>query len=70
MPGAVPRTSTYALTNATLPYALQLANLGLVGAVKSNGALIKGINVYKGNVTCEGVASAHGLEYTPLKVLL
>jgi alanine dehydrogenase len=70
MPGAVPRTSTYALTNTTLPYALQLANLGFVEAVKSNAALAKGVNIYKGKVTCEGVASAHGLECTPLEILL
>ena len=70
MPGAVPRTSTYALTNATLPYALKLANLGFVEAVKSDPALAKGVNVYKGFVTCEGVAKAHGLEYKPLKELL
>ncbi|MFQ5813734.1 MAG: alanine dehydrogenase, partial [Anaerolineae bacterium] len=70
MPGAVPRTSTYALTNATLPYALKLANLGFVEAVKSNAALAKGVNVYKDKVTCEGVASAHGLEYKPLEMLL
>jgi alanine dehydrogenase len=70
MPGAVPRTSTYALTNATLPYALQLANRGFVEAVKSNAALAKGVNVYKGNVTCEGVASAHGFECKPLEMLL
>lgn len=62
MPGAVPRTSTYALTNATLPYALQLANRGFVEAVKKDTALAKGVNVYKGEVTCDGVASAHGLE--------
>jgi alanine dehydrogenase len=70
MPGAVPRTSTYALTNATLPYALQLANQGFVEAMKSNAALAKGVNIYKGKVICEGVASAHGLEYTPLEMLL
>ncbi len=70
MPGAVPRTSTYALTNATLPYALKLANLGFVEAVKNDAALVKGVNVYKGNVTCEGVASAHGLECKPLETLL
>ncbi|MBL7184412.1 MAG: alanine dehydrogenase [Anaerolineae bacterium] len=70
MPGAVPRTSTYALTNATLPYALRLANLGFVEAVKNDAALAKGVNVYKGNVTCEGVASAHGLECKPLEILL
>ncbi len=70
MPGAVPRTSTYALTNATLPYALQLANRGFVEAVKSNAALAKGVNVYKGNVTCNGVSSAHGLECASLEMLL
>ena len=70
MPGAVPRTSTYALTNATLPYALQLANRGFVEAVKGNATLAKGVNVYKGSITCEGVASAHGLEYKPLEILL
>jgi alanine dehydrogenase len=70
MPGAVPRTSTYALTNATLPYALQLANFGFVEAVKSNAALAKGVNIYKGHVTCEGVAKAHGFEYKPLETLL
>jgi len=70
MPGAVPRTSTYALTNATLPYALKLANLGLVEAVRGDPALAKGVNVYKGHVTCEGVAKAHGLEYRPLESLL
>jgi len=70
MPGAVPRTSTYALTNATLPYALKFANLGLVEAVKRDPALAKGVNVYKGHVTCEGVAKAHGLEYRPLEGLL
>ena len=70
MPGAVPRTSTIALTNVTLPYALKLANLGFVEAVKSDPALAKGVNVYKGHVTCEGVAKAHGLEYRPLRELL
>jgi len=70
MPGAVPRTSTYALANATLPYALKLANLGLVEAVKGDSALAKGVNVYKGYVTCQGVAKAHGLEYRPLEELV
>lgn len=70
MPGGVPRTSTYALTNATLPYALELANLGLVKAVKRDPALAKGVNVYKGHITCEGVANAHGLEYQPLEELI
>lgn len=70
MPGAVPRTSTYALTNATLPYVLQLANQGFIEAVKSNAALAKGVNVYQGHVTCEGVAKAHGFDYKPLEMLL
>jgi len=70
MPGAVPHTSTIALTNVTLPYALKLANLGFVKAVRGDPALAKGVNIYKGHVTCEGVAEAHGLEYRPLESLL
>jgi alanine dehydrogenase len=70
MPGAVPRTSTYALSNATLPYALKLANLGFVEAVKSDSALAKGVNTYAGHVTCEGVAIANGLEFQPLDELI
>ncbi len=70
MPGAVPRTSTYALSNATLPYALKLANLGFVEAVKSDSALAKGVNTYAGHVTCDGVAVAHGLECKPLDELI
>jgi alanine dehydrogenase len=70
MPGAVARTSTYALTNATLPYALKLANLGFVEAVRKDSVLAKGVNVYKGYITCEGVAKAHGLGYKPLESLL
>jgi len=70
MPGAVPRTSTYALSNATLPYAFKLANLGFVEAVKSDSALAKGVNTYVGHVTCDGVAIAHGLECRPLEELI
>jgi len=70
MPGAVPRTSTIALTNVTLPYALELADLGFVKAVKRDAVLAKGVNVYAGNVTNQGVASAHGLEYKPLEELI
>lgn len=66
MPGAVPRTSTFALTNATLPYIIKLANLGLE-AIKKDPALAKGINVFKGKVTHQGVAEAIGIEYTPLE---
>ena len=70
MPGAVPRTSTYALSNATLPYMLKLANLGFEQAVKSDAALAKGVNVYQGRVTYPAVADAFGLEYTALDQML
>jgi alanine dehydrogenase len=63
MPGGVPRTSTLALTNATLPYALQLANKGWKKALKDNPALLKGLNVTDGKVTYAGVAEAFGMEY-------
>jgi alanine dehydrogenase len=63
MPGGVPRTSTLALTNATLPYALQLANKGWKQALRDNPALLKGLNVAKGKVTYEGVAEAFGMEF-------
>jgi alanine dehydrogenase len=66
MPGAVPRTSTYALTNVTLPYAIQIAGLGLEDAIREDAALAAGVNVYGGAVTNEGVAQAHGLAFTPL----
>jgi alanine dehydrogenase len=66
MPGAVPRTSTYALTNVTLPYAIQIAGLGLEDAIREDAALAAGVNVYGGAVTNEGVAQAHGLGFTPL----
>ncbi len=70
MPGAVPRTSTYGLSNATLPYALLLADLGFEEAVSRNKALARGVNVYKGRITHPAVAEAFGLEYTPLEKLL
>lgn len=63
MPGAVPRTSTLALTGATLPYALKIANLGAEAACKADPALMKGLNTYKGHITFPGVAEAHGLDY-------
>lgn len=63
MPGGVPRTSTLALTNATLPYALQLANKGWKQALRDNPALLKGLNVVDGKVTYPGVAEAFGLPY-------
>jgi len=63
MPGGVPRTSTLALTNATLPYGLQLANKGWKQALRDNPALLKGLNVTEGHVTYPGVAEAFGLKY-------
>ncbi len=62
MPGAVGRTSTYALTNVTLPYALQLANKGLDRAVKENPALREGVNIHRGKVTNQAVAATFGLK--------
>ena len=70
MPGAVPHTSTYALTNATLPYVVALAEQGLAGATRTDPGLARGVNVHKGAVTYEPVAEAHGLPYTPLDDLL
>ena len=70
MPGAVPRTSTYALTNVTLPYALAIAAHGLEEAVRRDPALALGVNVYAGLVTNEGVAEAHDLACTPLSELV
>ncbi|HEX2195665.1 MAG TPA: alanine dehydrogenase [Actinomycetota bacterium] len=70
MPGAVPHTSTYALTNATMPYVLALADKGLEGAVRDDPALAKGVNVHKGAVVYEPVAEAHGLDYVPLDDLI
>lgn len=63
MPGAVPRTSTLALTNATLPYTLQLANKGWKAALAQNGALQKGLNMSAGKVTYRGVAEAFDMEF-------
>jgi alanine dehydrogenase len=63
MPGGVPRTSTLALTNATLPYAVQLANKGWKKALKENPALLKGLNVTDGKVTYAGVAEAFGMTF-------
>jgi alanine dehydrogenase len=70
MPGAVPITSTKALTNATLPYVEQIAEHGLRDAVTRDPALAKGVNVLDGKVTYEAVAEAHGLDYTPLEAVL
>ncbi len=70
MPGAVPRTSTFALTNATLPYALRLANRGFLDAIASDPGLKEGVNTYAGKLTYEAVATDQGLEYTPLDDML
>jgi alanine dehydrogenase len=63
MPGAVPRTSTIALTNATLKYGLQIANKGLEEACKSNNVIYSAINTYAGKLTCKNVAVSFGLDY-------
>lgn len=70
MPGAVPRTSTFALTNVTLPYARRLAGLGFKEAVTKDPALKEGANTYKGCVTCKPVATALNHPYVPLESLL
>jgi alanine dehydrogenase len=64
MPGAVPHTSTYALTNVTLPYALEIANLGWREALRTDPALAGGLHTHEGALTCEPVADAHGLPWT------
>jgi alanine dehydrogenase len=66
MPGAVPNTSTYALTNVTLPYALDVATKGLEQAVREDPALALGVNAYAGALTSDAVAEAHDVAYTPL----
>jgi len=70
MPGAVPYTSTLALTNATLPYALQLANKGWQQACKDDVNLRLGLNVVNGKVVYEGVSTAFDLPYTPVEEVL
>lgn len=70
MPGAVPRTSTFALTNVTLPYALGIATRGLKGAIGHDLSLAKGVNVYRGEVTCEAVAESQDRPHSPLEDLL
>jgi alanine dehydrogenase len=67
MPGAVPRTSTYALTNVTLKYALQIANMGWKEAVAKDAALLKGVNILNGKVSYKQVADDLGLPYEPVK---
>jgi alanine dehydrogenase len=67
MPGAVPRTSTWALTNATISYALKVAELGLEGALRADDSLMRGLNTYRGHVTFEPVAAANGLPFVPAR---
>jgi len=68
IPGAVPYTSTLALTNATMPYAVRLANLGWVEACKRDKGLADGVNVVDGKITFKAVAEAFDLTYTPLEL--
>jgi alanine dehydrogenase len=70
MPGAVPHTSTYALTNVTLPYAVEIANLGWRDALRADPALALGLNTYEGSVTYRGVAEAHGLPWIPVSEVI
>jgi len=70
MPGAVPRTSTMALSNVTLPYAIQIANKGYLKAVKENKALLLGVNVINGHLTYKAVADSLGIPYTPVNDML
>jgi len=70
MPGAVPHTSTYALTNVTMPYAVEIANRGWRDALRADKSLAPGLNTYAGVVTYEAVAEAHGLPYTPVAEVL
>jgi alanine dehydrogenase len=70
MPGAVPRTSTIALTNVTVPYALQIANKGVYRAINDNAALRAGVNVIAGHVTYEAVARDLGYLYKNLEDVL
>jgi alanine dehydrogenase len=70
MPGAVPRTSTLALNNATLPYSLTLANLGVEAAARKDPGLAAGVNTFRGHITCQPVAESQGRPYTPLAELL
>ncbi len=70
MPGAVPHTSTYALTNVTLPYAVEIANRGWRDALRADPSLALGLNTYDGAITCAPVAEAHNLPYTPTPAVL
>jgi len=70
MPAAVPHTSTFALTNATFPYLLQIANLGLERAAQESAAIAGGVNTFRGHITCAAVAESQGKPWRDLKSLL
>jgi alanine dehydrogenase len=70
MPGAVPRTSTFALTGATLPYLVNLANKGVKKALTEDRALLKGLNTYNGFLTHKGVADSLNMEYTAVETIM
>ena len=70
MPGAVARTSTLALNNATLPFVLALADKGWRMALAQDPHLLAGLNVFDGKITCQPVAEAQGLPYTPAHTLV
>jgi alanine dehydrogenase len=70
MPGAVPRTSTYALSSATLPYIVRLADNGILEAIRMGTSLAKGVNIHKGKITYRAVAEAFKMEYTSLESML
>jgi alanine dehydrogenase len=70
MPGAVPKTSSKALSHASLPFVLELAEKGWRQAMQDNGAIRSGANVVQGKVTYEGVSRALGLEHAPIEKVL
>ncbi|HEX2318841.1 MAG TPA: alanine dehydrogenase [Streptosporangiaceae bacterium] len=70
MPGAVPHTSTYALTNVTMPFAIEIANRGWQEALRADPSFAPGLNTHDGVVTCQPVAEAHGMSWTPLADVL
>jgi alanine dehydrogenase len=70
MPGAVPHTSTYALTSVTLPYAMQIANRGWREALRNDEPLAQGLMTHDGTLTCPPVAEAHELSWTPVAKVL
>jgi alanine dehydrogenase len=70
MPGAVPHTSTYALTNVTVPYAAEIANRGWRDALRADPSLAQGLNTHGGVITCAPVAEAHNIPYTPVSTIL